>query len=403
VITEQLGQLAANDRDAMVDGPFGSNLKASEYVDDGVPIIRLQNIRRGAFLEKEIRFITPAKSRELARHSYQAGDVVIAKLGECGAACIVPPSAGVGIIVADVVRFRGDPTRIEPRYLVHYLNSMMAQTRIGQRTKGTTRARVNLSDLKQILVPVPNITEQRRVADILDKADAIHRKRKEAIVLTEELLRSAFLEMFGDPVTNPKGWPVKPLGQLLGFLTSGSRGWAEYYADAGEIFLRIQNIKQDKLDLSDVAYVRAPDSAEARRTRTCPGDVLLSITADLGRIAVVPDTLARAFINQHLAILRPREVNSEYLGSFLASAGGQRQIKRLNKGGVKAGLNFDDIRSIDVLLPPDKLQRAFAEAKTKIRRLEARFVKMRQEGDELFQSLVARAFSGNRSIGDDPC
>ncbi len=168
---------------------------------------------------------------------------------------------------------------------------------------------------------------------------------------------SAFLEMLGDPVTNPKGWPAKPLGQLLAFLTSGSRGWAEYYADTGDIFLRIQNIKRDKLDLSDVAHVRVPDSAEARRTRTYPGDVLLSITADLGRTAVVPDTLKRAFINQHLAILRPLEVNSEYLSSFLESEGGQRQIKRLNPTVAKiracerSGSHRDGVFVMQQLVP----------------------------------------------------
>jgi type I restriction enzyme S subunit len=239
---------------------------------------------------------------------------------------------------------------------------------------------------------LPEKDEQRRIADTLEKADAIRRKRKQAIALTEELLRSTFLEMFGDPVINPKGWPVKPLGALLSFLTSGSRGWAQYYAEAGETFLRIQNVRTDRLDLSDVAFVRAPTSAEARRTETFPGDVLLSITADLGRTAVVPETLKRAFINQHLAILRPNGVNSEYLSSFLASEAGQRQINRRNKGGVKAGLNFDDIRSIEVVLPPKPVQDSFGMTKSQMRRFDTRQLEARNVAGDLFSSLLARAF-----------
>jgi type I restriction enzyme S subunit len=300
------------------------------------------------------------------------------------------------------IRVRRD--RLEPRFLARWLALEWRRGRFARMcNQWVNQASVRKDALLEMEVPTPALDEQRRIADILDKADAIRRKRKEAIALTDELLRSAFLEMFGDPVTNPKGWPVRSLGSLLGFLTSGSRGWAQYYANAGETFLRIQNVRKDRLDLSDVAYVQAPNSAEARRTATRPGDVLLSITADLGRTAVVPENLERAFINQHLAILRPLDVHAEYLSAFLASEGGQRQINRRNKGGVKAGLNFDDIRSIEVPLPSDTAQRAFASVKKQIRRIEAESERALSANDELFNSLVARAFSGIPGATETVC
>lgn len=304
-----------------------------------------------------------------------------------------------------ILRLVPDDARVDRRYLARVLRSTASRKHFESCAGGTSGSMTNITqeDIRSAPLPLPPLTEQRRIADILDKADAIRRKRKEAIALTEELLRSAFLDMFGDPVMNPNGWPVKRLSDLLAFLTSGSRGWAEYYADFGEIFLRIQNVGGDRLDLSDVAFVHAPDSAEARRTETRPGDVLLSITADLGRTAVVPENLKRAFINQHLAILRPRGVNSEYLSSFLASEGGRRQIIRRNKGGVKAGLNFEDIRSMEVLLPPEPIQRAFALAKAQIRRLEIGHARMLEEGDTLFGSLVAPAFTGRLSTAEAAC
>ncbi|HTG35007.1 MAG TPA: restriction endonuclease subunit S [Thermoanaerobaculia bacterium] len=342
----------------------------------------------------------PSRARQILR----ADDVLVSTVRpNLNAVAIVPKALDGAIGSTGFTVLRANPKRLLPRFLFYWVRSPAFLADMTKKATGASYPAVSDRIVLESSMPMPHVDEQCHTADILDKADAICCKRKETIALTEELLRSAFFEMFGDPVTNPKRWPVKPLGQLLAFLTSGSRGWAEYYADTGDIFLRIQNTKQDRLDLSDIAYVRAPDSAEARRTRTCPGDVLLSITADLGRTAVVPDTLEKAFINQHLAILRPREVNSEYLSSFLSSEGGQRQIKRLNKGGVKAGLNFDDIRSIDVLTPPDGLQREFAEAKAQIRRLEASYVGVAQEGDALFQSLVARAFSGNLSIAEGAC
>ena len=287
--------------------------------------------------------------------------------------------------------------RPNPDFDCGFLKWHLAHYDVSAFVNGTTRAKLTKGSAERIPLIKPPLAEQRRIASILDKADEIRRKREETVALTDEVPRSAFLELFGDPVNNPKGWDVKPLGQLLGFLTSGSRGWAEYYVDAGDLFLRIQNVKQDRLDLSDVAYVRAPESAEARRTLAAPGDVLLSITADLGRTAVVPASIGRAFINQHLAILRPVSVNAEYLSAFLASEGGQRQIRRLNKGGVKAGLNFNDVRSLTVACPPIDRQRVFASIKTAVRGLEGRCSVAAHQIDDLFASLFLRAFRGELS------
>jgi type I restriction enzyme, S subunit len=304
-----------------------------------------------------------------------------------------------GICSTDILPILPGPG-VDRDYLFHYLRHPKVVEQAVLLCSGANLPRLSPRDLGTFEVPIPSLAEQRRIANILDKANVIRRKRKETISLTGDLLRSVFLEIFGDPVTNPNGWPVKRLGDLLAFVTSGSRGWAQYYAEAGEMFLRIQNVRNDRLDLSDVAYVAAPDSAEARRTEARPGDVLLSITADLGRTAVVPPTLNRAFINQHLAILRPSRVNAEYLSAFLASPGGQRQIHGRNKGGVKAGLNFDDIRSIEVPMPPDAAQQSYALTKVQIREMERKYSRALNDDDSLFGALIARTFSDS---AEGPC
>ena len=241
---------------------------------------------------------------------------------------------------------------------------------------------------------MPDLDDQKRIAAILDKADAIRRKRQQALRLTDDFLRSVFLDMFGDPVTNPKGWDWTLVGHELSFMTSGSRGWAKYYSEKGDIFIRIQNLRGGLLDLSDVAFVNAADSAEAKRTQVLPGDVLVSITADLGRTAVVPKGIGKAHINQHLAILRFHTMNPAFVSQLLASAGGQRQFQALNRSAVKAGLNFDDIRSIKLLCPPRSLQEQFASVIEHLSRYGAKLKKLRQDSDSTFFSLQQRAFTG---------
>jgi type I restriction enzyme S subunit len=200
--------------------------------------------------------------------------------------------------------------------------------------------------------------------------------------------------MFGDTEAILKIWPTHKLGDLLVFLTSGSRGWAEYYAKSGDLFLRIQNVRRDELLLDDIAYVKAPETAEARRTRVQAGDVLLSITADLGRTAVVPQNIGNAFINQHLSILRTKFLVPRFLSAYLASPAAQRQVLARNRQGVKAGLNFDDIRSFIVPVPPVVTQRKFAKRVATVGDLKGKLNSSLKEFDALFSSLQHRAFRG---------
>lgn len=337
--------------------------------------------------------IRTARELNLVSGKYKFGpeDVLYSKIRPALNKVALPDFSG--ICSADMYPLRPRNGRLDRRYLAYLLRRDAFLAYAERHSSRTNIPKINREALLAYEFVLPPVAEQRRIADILDKADAIRRNRAEAIALTEELLRSTFLEMFGDPVANPKRWPVKKLGELLEFLTSGSRGWAEFYAQTGPTFLRIQNVRDDELRLDDVAFVQPPSSAEATRTRTRPGDVLLSITADLGRVAVVPDNLGPAHISQHLALLRPRGIEPEFLSAFLASQGGQHQFARLNRHGVKAGLNFDDIREVDVLTPPRTVQLAFVKAKSQDRALRARHRDAARVAGELFASLVDQAFA----------
>lgn len=172
-----LAQLTKTPKQDIVDGPFGSNLKASEYVDQGVPIVRLQNISRNAFLDKNIRCIPESKARELERHSFVSGDLIVTKLGDpVGKACIVPPSLPSGIIVADVVRVRIDESRASKQYAAYAINSPNVASQLSLEVKGSTRPRVNLGHIRNLEIPLPPLAEQRRIVakleELLGKVEA---------------------------------------------------------------------------------------------------------------------------------------------------------------------------------------------------------------------------------------
>lgn len=166
-----LTDLVVSPKNDIVDGPFGSRLKATEYVDEGVPIVRLQNIDRNRFIDKNIKFVTAQKAKEISRHHFVAGDILISKLGDpLGEACIAPPHLQYGILVADVVRVRPNTAKVSTDFLTYALNSEPVAAQFKAETKGTTRPRVNLKKVRDLAIPfVDSIREQRRIVAEIEK------------------------------------------------------------------------------------------------------------------------------------------------------------------------------------------------------------------------------------------
>ncbi len=297
------------------------------------------------------------------------------------------------IFASDCSTVESESPDVSIKYVFHFLRGKQEYIYSKLRS-GAAQPHVYAKDISALKILLPPLPEQRRIAAILDQADALRAKRREAFAQLDSLTQSIFIEMFGGAQTIFNKWSTKKLGEILDFLTSGSRGWAEYYTDSGALFLRVQNVCKDELKLDDVAFVNAPDSTEAKRTKVQEGDVLLSITADLGRTAVIPAGLGEAHINQHLSILRTSNVIPRYLSAFLTSPAGQREILGRDKHGVKAGLNFDDIRSFRVPMPPEALQHEFVQRANLVLKQKLMQQQSLVEIETLFASLQHRAFRG---------
>jgi type I restriction enzyme S subunit len=158
--------------DLIVAGPFGSNLKVVDYRNKGVPIIRLQNIDYGRFVDKDIKYTSLEKAEELSYHSFVKGDIVLAKLGDpIGKTCIIPDYLKKGIVVADVVRIRVDEESTDKKYVMYILNSFHVFNQLNRGIIGTTRPRVNLNQIRNLLIPISPLPEQHRIAETLSSVD----------------------------------------------------------------------------------------------------------------------------------------------------------------------------------------------------------------------------------------
>ncbi|MCU0858154.1 MAG: restriction endonuclease subunit S [Pontiellaceae bacterium] len=200
----------------------------------------------------------------------------------------------------------------------------------------------------------------------------------------------------------PDGWTWVMSDALFSFITSGSRGWAKYYSETGPLFLRIGNLDHEniRLDLSELQHVKPPTGAEGVRTVVQANDILISITADVGMVGLVPSELGQAYINQHVALARPLpDISPTYVAYYLcASEGGWGYLKKLQRGATKVGLGLDDIRAVPVPLPPLAEQvRIVAEVERRlsvVEELEAVVFANLQRATRLRQSVLQKAFSG---------
>lgn len=381
----------------------GASIKQTDGAK-GDPITRIETIANRTVNLTKCGY-ADISSEDYEKYLLQEGDILISHINSTKhlGKCAIYEGDEVNIIHGmNLLCLRVDENKAHAKYVFYMLSSSGFLEQLPKITKNSVnQSSFNVKSFQKLNLPLPPLETQKKIAAVLEKADQLRKDCKQMEQELNSLAQSVFIDMFGDPVTNPKGWGSSSLEAEMQFLTSGSRGWAKHYDDEGDsIFIRIQNVLKDKLRLNDIQKISPPNTQEAIRTKVQDGDILLSITADLGRACVVRNIESDSYISQHLALIRIKESNlvPEFLSAFLISPAGIGQFEQKNKGGTKAGLNFSDIRSIKVLLPPKELQVKFKKIKED---LEQKIIQLNQTAkvyDDLFNSLMQKAFKGELSL-----
>lgn len=283
---------------------------------------------------------------------------------------------------------------ILPEYVFYMFKYRNWEEGSNKAVMGKTLNKATLSDVEIEICP---IEKQREIVTVLDKLMAVLEHREDELQLLDKLIKARFVEMFGDPIKNPKEYPVHQLSEYITSLTSGSRGWARYCVDDGnEWFITIKNVKDCHIITDNMQPVNAPDNAEAKRTKVQEGDLLISITADLGRTGVVTKEIAEhgAYINQHLSCIR---INKEvlkplFVAYYMESPAGKEQFAAKNQNAVKAGLNFNSINSLRLIVPPIREQEDFINFINQVNKSKVEVQKALDETQKLFDSLMQQYF-----------
>ena len=283
---------------------------------------------------------------------------------------------------------------LDKGFAFHLLQSITE--RIKSVSHGVAMLHMTKAGMEAWEVALPPLTEQRRIADVLDRAEALRAKRREALATLGALAQVIFIHLFGDPASNPKGWPIRTIRELL---TSASYGTSEKSGAAGEFpVLRMNNItRTGGMDLSDLKFMDLPP-AQHDRYLVQRGDVLFNRTnsADLvGKTAIVRETRPMAYAG-YLVRLRVNDDNdAEYLAAFLNSDYAKRMLRGMCKSIIgMANINATEVQAMSIGQPPLPLQQEFARRIAAVEKLKAAHRASLTQLDELFASLQHRAFRG---------
>lgn len=339
-----------------------------------------------AFVRREDQYLIPGDTLVSSANSWNL-------VGKC---CWVPDLPWRSTFGGFISVLRPNSSKVDPRYLFRWFASDRTQATVrsfGQQT--TNISNLNVDRCLKLKLRLPPLPEQRRIAEILDKADALRVKRGAALAELDTLTQSIFLDMFGDPATNPKGFPTSTIGGIAEQVTDGEHLTPSRTTE-GIKLLSARNVRDGYIDFENVDYIGI-DEYERIRKRCNPsvGDVLISCSGTIGRVASV-ETDERFSLVRSAALVRPKSatIRTKFLEHYLRTPAMKGRMLRRANASSQANLFQGQIRELPVYVPPTALQDNFVRTIACVAALKVGEQRGLAELDALFTSLQHRAFRG---------
>ena len=393
------------------------------WTDDeqGIPWVAIADMTRDFRIHVTAKRITDKGRMSKNLRVLPVGTLLYSMYASLGKVALLETEAVINQAILGVVPHGNEVFRDYLRWWFEFM-----EAHVQMLSSSNTQDNLSAERVRNMPVALPRaLDEQRAIADFLDreaaKIDALVARKEQLIELLQEKrtalitravtrgldphvpMKDSGVEWLGEI---PAHWVVKRFKNVCAFVTSGSRGWADYYADDGPLFLRIGDLQSGSIDLNldDAQHVDPPRGSEGERTRVTPGDVVVSITALIGAVGVVPEDLPEAFVNQHLALIRlsTSEADSRWIAYCIMSPVGQTQFAADLYGGTKDGLGLNDIRSLLVLAPPIREQeRIVAHLDSQSTKLTTLVASVRRAIDHLREfrtALISAAVTGKIDV-----
>ena len=360
-----------------------------DFWDGEIPWATVKDFKNGTRLEKPSESITQLGVDSSATNLIPQGTLIIPTRMALGKAAISTMDMAINQDLKAVI----PASSLDVRYLLWYF--IAHSQKIDAMGKGATVKGITLDQLRKLKLPLPPLLEQRRIAAILDKAEALRTKRREAIAKLDQLLQSVFLEMFGDPVENPHKLPIEPLAALIEKDRPITYGILKPGVDTvdGIPYIKVMDMRDGKILENQLKRTSLDIDAEYKRSKLKAGDILLSIRGHVGRLAKVPKGLDGANITQDTARLSiSSNCESLFILQALAMPAVQRHMAIFTRGAAIKGINLKDVREIPLPVPSISAQKVFAEISKKVAKQRDFFEQQLLQSNLMHKSLKKSFF-----------
>ncbi|MDD2634799.1 MAG: restriction endonuclease subunit S [Bacteroidales bacterium] len=374
----------------------GYAFKSTDYKNKGIPLIRISNFNNGPVsIDDKSIFVDESYLLSKEEFIVEKGDVLIAlsgaTTGKYGIYSYNRPSLlnqRIGLLKS------GTSSMLNDKYFYYYL--AILQKEILRKAGGAAQPNISTKAIGELKIPLPPLPQQKKIAAILDAADTYRQKTKNLIAKYDELSQSLFLDMFGDPVKNEKGYPIVRLKDITYKITDGVHSKPNY-TQQGIEFISVKDITTGKLKFDTCKYISEEDHKKYfKRCNPEYMDILYTkVGATYGRPAIV-DVKKEFSLYVSVALLKliHNKVNSLYLKEAMANPAIKRQADKSIKGIGVPDLHLNMIKDFIVPLPKMDAQNQFASRIKEIESQKSQAQKSLEKADELFNSLLQRAFKG---------
>ncbi len=395
----KLGDIASKEKFAIRMGPFGSQLKKHELVNEGVKVLWIENIVDNEFRWLENKCITEDKFKQLSGFEVKPNDILTTTMGTIGRTCVVPSNIGKAIISSHLLKITPDLSLVSPTFIARYISSKTAQRYFNKKAHGIVMKGLNTSIIKNMSIPLPPLPAQHKIVEILEEADNLRKLRQQADEKMKDLIPSLFVQMFGDPATNPKGWEVKKLKDVTLSVKNGLFKRPSEFGSGVPLINVVDLFAEYKVDLKKLDRVSATQE-ELQKYLIEDGDLFFCRSSlkkeGVAKCVVALDLKEPTVFECHtiMARLNKKALNPLYASIYFNHHGVRTYTVNTSQTATMTTIGQKDILRQTIFLPPLPLQHEFAKLVEDVEAEKARQAEGRKKLDELFNSLMQRAFTG---------
>ena len=377
----------------------GFAFKSLLYVNEGIRIIRITNVQKGYIEDSDPKYYPIEYRNSIEKYILKENDLLMSLTGNVGRVGLISKTMLPAALNQRVACLRTIDSLISKEYVFQFLNSDLFEQSAIRSSNGVAQKNLSTDWLKKVEITYPSVEQQKLITSTLNLIERLICCRKEQNKKLNELVKSRFNEMFGDPVLNEMGWEKHRLSKLTLKIGSGAtpRGGRESYVNEGIALIRSMNVYDGKFIFKDLAYLTNVQAEKLNNVIVESDDILLNITgASVSRCCIVPQIILPARVNQHVSIIRCKKhlLSPIFLNQLLITSEFKSLLQKIGEssGATRQAITKNQIEELTIPLPPLSLQNEFADFVAQVDKSQLAIQKSLEELETLKKSLMQEYF-----------